>query len=102
MRNLGSQVQFAIIQKTVEDFEVKETNLDVERVTAVMTPTPAKKLLIKPEGQRQWQWWTILTTKKLTLDWLLQDRNGKRYRIMSESDWSQAGFYEYELTEAPK
>ena len=98
---LGTPIQFSIIQKDVEDFEVKETSLDVIDLVAVMSPLPQRRLILKPEGQRQWNWWTIQTEKKLELDWMLQDTAGKKYRIMSMSDWSQAGFYEYELMESP-
>jgi len=102
LRNFGRPLQFAIIEKSVVDFEAVETTLDVKYLNGVMTPMTAQKLLIKPEGQRQWKWWEIITTTRLNLDWLLQDPAGKRYRIMSITDWSQAGFYTYELTEAPQ
>jgi len=102
LRGLNSQVQFAILTKSVDDFEVKETQLDVQRLAAVMVPMQTQKILIKPEGQRSWKWWEIYTTKQLNLDWLLQDTQGKKYRIMGVSDWKQAGFYVYELTEAPQ
>ena len=58
-------------------------------------------LLVKPEGQRGWRWWTFWTQEKLRLDWELEDSNQVRYRVMSRQDWSQAEYYEYELTEGP-
>lgn len=97
--DLTEQVQFQVIAKATKDFEV------VERVTskiifpANLQPQPPQKILLRPEGQRTWKWWTLWTRSLLDLDWVLESADGKRFRVMSKSDWNQANYYEYEVTE---
>jgi hypothetical protein len=89
---------FKHVQKTVEDFEVTETSAAVY-FSAIFYPADAQKINFKPEGQRQWRWWTMLAKKKLALDDIIENRDTVQYRIMAVKDWSMAGYYEYDITE---
>jgi hypothetical protein len=103
LKGWTKRVQFTIIKKKVTDFEVQEDTVTSPKISAMMQPVTAQKLLLKPEGQRQWKWWSIWTdTKmKLQLDWTLKDNQGKTYRIMEFTDWKDSGYYAYELVEGP-
>lgn len=65
----------------------------------VFEPMPTQKLLIKPEGQRTWKWWTLWTTKRLFLDDVIVDRGSAGFRVMGVKDWGNSDYFEYDLTE---
>lgn len=97
--DLMEPLQFDVVAKSAKDFEAKETSRSRIVIQGHMQPTPPQKLLIKPEGQRSWRWWTLWTKNDLGLDWVLADAAGRLFRIISRSDWGRAGFREYELAE---
>ena len=100
--DLGLSIQFAVIGKATVDFQTVESVTDIIDFIGVLQPIPPRKLMVKPEGQRTWKWWTLYATQELELDWVISDEEKKIYRVMSKTDWSQAGYIEYELTEKPK
>ena len=92
--------KFAIVEKSVVDFEVKETQLEYN-IQGLFYPMKPQEILLKPEGQRTWKWWTLITLKLLKLDDIITDMDGKKYRVMAKYDYSNTGnFYQYELTQA--
>lgn len=111
--NWSAKSLFITVAKSAVDFEVVENlgstqfsfggfgqgNMAALIFTGVLQPMPARKLLIKPEGQRTWKWWTLWTKKSLDLDEIIVDKPGRIYRVMSQSDWSSGRYIEYELTE---
>lgn len=100
---LTDTAQFAIIRKEAVDGEVVETKADIEYFQGVLQPLPPRKLLIKPEGQRTWKWWTLWTEQALALDNQIKDENGVLFRVLAVSDWRRAGgYFEYDLAEAPQ
>ncbi len=99
LAGFGRRNQFAIISKTMVDFESVEAMASVTWFTGTFQPLPPQALLIKPEGQRTWKWWALWTSVKLKLDDIVQDRCNKQYRVLSVSDWNEAGYYQYELAE---
>jgi hypothetical protein len=95
------EVQLSVVQKTIVDGDVAERDVADITFRGILEPMIAQKVIVKPEGQRQFKYWTLWTTKYLILDSIIKDTYGNNYRIMSRPDWDQAGFYEYELIEAP-
>lgn len=95
-------VQFAIVKKTPVDFEAEETNVDIITFRVVLEPIKPRELLVKPEGQRKWKWYTLWSGVELQIDDIVQDPRGAQYRVMAQSDWSQAGYFQYEITQEPK
>ena len=63
-------------------------------------PYPSRDLYMKPEKQRAWKWWRLYTNSDLCLkenDRVIVD--GRKFTVMKDSDFYQAGFYKYSLVE---
>jgi len=99
MWDWGTAVTFRVVNKAIVDFEVEEDKVLDTSFQGVLEPIPPTKLLVKPEGDRQWKWYNLWTTQPLELNAILMDADEKTYRVMRKSDWNGAGYYEYELTQ---
>lgn len=95
-------VQLRLVNSVAVDFEAVDQVLDVVPFDAVMQALSPKAVNRKPEGERIWKWWEAWTIKKMVDDTVVQDQDGTQFRVRSSQDWSQAGFYHYEMTEQPK
>lgn len=104
LRGIGRRVTVQVIKKKVIDREAVQQATDLMRATIVLVPMPARKIAIKPEGQRAWKWWSGTSSVKLELGWFLKvDRDGgKLYEVMEDEDWGQARIYAYGFAEAPR
>lgn len=93
------------ITKSVVDFEIQEVSKDI-RCMGVIQPFGPNQLKLKPEGQRSWEWKMLHTTSDIHLE---NDGRfkiaGVPYRVMSNQDFSEYGYFTYELvrdyTKAP-
>ncbi len=94
-------ITFKLVTTTVADFEVTETPVQDVSFDGVLEPTPPQKLLVKPEGQRSWKWYTLWTTFNLKDGQIVQDEQNKQYRVMSRGDWRNGGHQQYELVQDP-
>jgi len=94
-------VVFKVVRTAIVDFEVAETPLKDVIFDAVLEPTPAQKLLVKPEGQRSWKWFTMWSTFLLQDGQIIEDDQQKQYRVMSRSDWRNGGHQQYEVVQDP-
>lgn len=94
-------VQFKLLTTTIADFEVAEVPLNDVTFDGVLEPLTPRKLIVKPENQRRWKWWTIWTTFSIEPGQVIQDPSGSQFRIMSRSDWSNGGHLEYEAVQDP-
>lgn len=99
LSGFGKTLQFSVISKTVVDYEVSETNADIDNFIGVAQPITPQQLRIKPEGQRSWKWWTLWTKKRLKVDDVIKDSTCRQYRVVEIEDWSDAGYFKYELQE---
>jgi hypothetical protein len=83
----------------VEGFQAVETPIYVN-FRGVIQPYTERQLLLKPEGQRAWTWFTLHSDPVLTLEvddvvlW-----NSKQTRVMSRKDYTLYGFIEYSLVQ---
>ena len=90
---------FDCVCKALENFQVVERKRHVQ-FRGVVAPLSARQLEIKGEGQRAWRWLEVHTTNDLALK--PDDEvvfKCVRYRVMAVHDWSDYGYYRYELAE---
>ncbi|MES2155470.1 MAG: hypothetical protein V4510_10080 [bacterium] len=104
LRGLGRRVSVQVIKQKVVDFEAVQDHRDLLRASVVLLPMPARKLMVKPEGQRSWKWWEGTSSVRLELGWFLRVDKDRRkvYEVMEVSDLSQARIYAYQFAEAPR
>ena len=95
----NSTVTLKIVDKEINDFEVTESKIVDNSFSGILQPMPPQQLMVKPEGQRGWKFWELWTETFLALDMIVEDADGKIYRVMSRDDWGNAGYMHYELTE---
>lgn len=90
---------FGLVTKTVENYEVKEVYKPIP-FRGVWQPLEARKLFLKPEGQRSWTWIQCHSTSDLSLknDDIIQFQ-GIQYRVMAQWGYSLNGFFEYHLVQ---
>lgn len=90
---------FTLVRKLVVGFQALETPLPIN-FRGVVQPATDRQLLLKPEGQRAWTWFTLHSDPTLTLqvddvvEWL-----GKQTRIMSRKDFMLYGYIEYTMVQ---
>jgi hypothetical protein len=97
-RDWQNNAKFTIVTKDVVDFQTEEV-LAEYNFDGLFYPKQAREIALKPEGQRTWRWWSMVTSKDLELDTIVKDVNGKQFRVMASTNYSIAGFYDYDLTE---
>lgn len=88
---------FAIVTKTVSGFQAVETKTDIN-FQGVLQPMSGRQLMMKPEGQRKWNWFQLHAEPGLTLtpdDVVFY--LGVQYRVMSQKDYRLNGYVEYTL-----
>lgn len=93
------EITFRVVTKTVVNFQVVETATTVV-FQGLWQPFSARQTQIKPEGQRKWQWSSCYSLINLSLtpdDVIIYQ--GIQYRVMSVSDYSLHGYFQYELVQ---
>jgi hypothetical protein len=90
---------FAVVVKTVDNFQAVETKSSVN-FQGVWQPLSARQLMLKPEGQRAWKWFQVHAEPALILqtDQLITYL-GVQYRVMADKDYRLYGYVEYHLVE---
>jgi len=80
------------------EFKVLETAQTPQNFNGCIQPYPEEKLVMKPTEQRSWKWWKMFSTTDLLL---INDDKAEvdniTYRVMSNKNWNQAGFFVYEM-----
>jgi len=93
------KITFIKVVQTISDHQAVEVETPIQ-FKGIIQPLEADKLKIKPEGQRDWEWWQIHIRTKISL------KNGDRvkynnlyYKVMDIKPYSVNGYYEYHITE---
>ena len=98
---LGDPLMVAVIAKSVQDFQAKETITRFEEVYGVQVPTEPRDLLLMPEGERQWRYITFYSADTtLKNDYYVEDCEKTQFRVVSVEPWDS--FTKYLLQECPR
>lgn len=91
------KMTFGVITKTVTDFQVVESVVEIQFM-GVWQALDNRKLMLKPEGQRAWSWYTLHSqpTINLKVDDIIIYLT-RQYRVMSKKNFSLYKFQRYEL-----
>lgn len=93
-------LQLLTSAQTVVDYEVTETAGAAVLFEGVLQPLKPQRIMLKPEGQRNWKWWELWTEKDIPINSIVLDPEGIRFRVAARVPWFNAGYYQYELSEA--
>lgn len=97
--NWFQKLTIGIVTKTIQNFILVET-VEEKTFQGVWQPMSARKLMMKPEGQRQWKWFTLHCDVSLILqNDDIVTHNGSKFRVMGQTDYSEYGYLEYELSD---
>lgn len=93
-------MKLGVVRSVLEDYETRE-EITWKKFRGVVVPLNPQKLLSKPEGQRAWIWKMVHcdVSLELNLNDIVIDTDSQKYRVMAKSDYSQAGYYRYELAQ---
>lgn len=94
-----SPIIFTVVSRAVVDFEAVATPIEEVTFQGVLEPLPDRDLMIKAEGERNWMWFQLWTTQSLKNGDFLLDNYGRRFKVMKKSDWVNAGYRGYQLTQ---
>jgi hypothetical protein len=90
---------FTPLQKTVSGFQVVENSAPIE-FWGVIQPFTPRQLMMRPEGERAWSWFTLHAEPAVNLkvdDVILY--LGKQYRVMAQTDFRLYGYVLYQLVQ---
>lgn len=104
VRRFEETLQFQIVTKTINEGDLDETSKVKPPLffEGSLQPMGASELLVKSEGERKFKWWKLFTDLELTVDQVIKDIDGNTYRVMATTDWSDAGYHEYQLIQGPR
>jgi len=90
---------FNRITKSLEAFQAVET-AEVVAFRGFMPPFSNRQLLLKPEGQRAWNWYQLFAEPVLELE--VDDivvYQGEQTRVMAKKNFKNFGYVYYELVQ---
>lgn len=92
-------ISFELVTITIKDSVAQEVRRQIS-TTGTLQPMMARKIMLKSEGQRAWNWFTLHTVSDIQLK--VDDRvirKGVPYRVMGSWGWEDNGFFKYELVQ---
>ncbi|MDD5301509.1 MAG: hypothetical protein PHS14_00255 [Elusimicrobia bacterium] len=94
LQGLGDPLSVAVIAKSAQDFEARETITRFQTVYGVQVPTEPRKLLLLPEGERQWRYLTFYSSDtSLRNDYYVETDDKAQYRVVSVEPWGSYNVY---------
>lgn len=99
LKNWFQEIDFIKIVKEMVNHRIVETETSIS-FRGVWQPMSSQDLEIKPEGQRDWRWFTIHSDIDIELK--PDDKikyQGTEFRVMKKNDYKIYGYYEYHVVE---
>lgn len=94
--DFAESLSFRAVASEVDGFEVtKKKHLQVN-FEGSLQPIKTSQLMMKPEGERSWEWRTLFTHQRLENGDTIESC-GTSYKVMSRKEWGS--HYEYEVVE---
>lgn len=85
------------VTQSIVDYQNVETE-EAFTFKGVIQPLGPKELVIKPIGERSWEWLQIHTRIEIGLDNGDKIRyNGKKYKVMLQNNYVLNNYFEYHL-----
>lgn len=94
-------VQFNVVTTTAVDFEAIDAPENQIVFDGVLEPLSPRDLLMKPEGERKFNYLNLWTEQELKMDSIIQDNRGSTYRVLRKTDWRSSDFQQYEIMQTP-
>lgn len=99
MQDYFQPMVFTTVVKTVSGFQAVETPTALN-FQGVIQPLTERQLMLKPEGQRSWNWLMLHADPSLTLNTDdVVNYLGVQTRVMTRKDYSLYGYIEYHLVQ---
>lgn len=97
--NWFQPMTFGLLVKTVSGFQVVETEVPIS-FKGVWQPLSGRQLMLKPEGERAWDWYWLHSdpTLNLKVDDIIVYL-GTQYRVMSLKDYTLYQYKEWTLVQ---
>ena len=89
---------YRLVTTTIVNFQSVES-INTIKFQGLSYPSTPQQIMLKPEGHRQWRWRNLITAYNLSVNDVMISSSGIKYKIFSKMDYSQAGYYQYELVE---
>lgn len=87
------------VTKTIVEGEVKNA-VSEQKCRGVIQPFDDRKLRLKPEGERSWDWQMLHVTPDVKLaNGEVFKIKGVPFRVMGQKNWSEYGYLTYELVQ---
>lgn len=99
--NWEDPIQFNVVQTTPVDYEAKDTLTEQIVFYGVLEPITGRELLIKPEGERKFNYLNLWTEQELKADSIVQDEKGQTYRVLKKQPWNPGDYSAYEIMQTP-
>lgn len=89
---------YTITKEQVDGYTVETKSCKI--TDAVKVPLSPETIAVKPEGQRSWKWYSLhcVTDLCLKTDDIVE-LSLKSYRVQSVSNYSEYGYFEYQIVE---
>lgn len=94
-----SAAKLQYVRPAVNDFEAGTAAAVPVAFDGVVLPMKTSRLMIKPEGQRAWNWRQLITTENLRFGDIVIVEDGLQMKVMSIENYG--GHKEYELAQVP-
>lgn len=99
LENWFQAITFIKIVKSIVNGRLQEVETPIS-FRGVWQPMKTQDLEIKPEGQRDWRWFTIHSDTDIELkpDDKISYLN-REFRVMKKNDYGLYGYFQYEVVE---